>query len=533
MSYSLTEGVQRVLAHATAIARANDDDSVQARHILWSLVLDETVATRILAEHKVDLAFVALRFPLTQVAPPSPADSAAFADRSTESFCLSDHVRQVIDRSRFAARKSDERQVATQHLLFALVSVPSEVSPIFADAGLEEAVIAELIFEREAEPLEVDIDWDEPSTSEVSAAKIEISQPQSVAAERDCVFRILDAAWNRLREGMRVVEDYARFVLDSEPLTRELKSIRHELTTAISTGLDSERLLQSRDTTHDVGTTIATSSEFSRTSASDVVRANLSRVQESLRTLEEFSKTINTDLARTLEATRYRVYSIERTLLLGSRLVNDATSKLEVDNLYLLVTRSLCRLPIERVVHEAIEGGVSIVQLREKDLPDPEIVKLGRNIREITRAAGALFIMNDRPDLAILTEADGVHVGQEELAVTDARRILGSNRIVGVSTHSIEQACQAVTNGADYIGVGPVFESGTKRFTELAGLELVSEVAASEIDVPWFAIGGIDADRVQSVLDSGGRRVAVSGCICRSEQPGESARVIRQHLDRE
>src|SRR5207244_2916050 len=126
-------------------------------------------------------------------------------------------------------------------------------------------------------------------------------------------------------------------------------------------------------------------------------------------------------------------------------------------------------------------------------------VSWGRYVREWTSAAGALFIMNDRPDLAVLTEADGVHVGQEELTVRDARRIVGPNKLVGVSTHSIEQARAAVLDGADYIGVGPVFSSGTKSFGALAGLEFVRQVSA-EISLPAFAIGGIDAQNVEQVI---------------------------------
>ncbi|MDA1015090.1 MAG: thiamine phosphate synthase [Planctomycetota bacterium] len=518
MSDSFTEGVQRVLAQAAKIAHADAADHVHARHLLWSLVLDETVATRILVEHNVDSTRLESRLPVTRSVTANTEVSASPKGDS-------DEVQRVLDRARFAARKSDELQVTTQHLLFALVSVPSEVSPIFAEAGLEASSIAELIFEPEAEPLEVDIDWDE-------ASGIEATQPTQGQSEFDAVLRVLDAAWNRLREGLRVVEDYVRFILDNAPLTRELKSIRHELTSAVTRGLDCERLLRSRDTTHDVGTSISTTAEFTRTGVADVVRANLSRVQESLRTLEEFSKTLNTDLARTFEAVRYRVYEFERSLLLDTDTALVARPGLDERPLYLLVTTALCRQPIEAVVRDAIEGGVSIVQLREKLMPDPEIVKLGRTIREITRESGAVFIMNDRPDLAVLTEADGVHVGQDELSVADARRIVGTNCLVGVSTHSIAQARKAVDDGADYIGVGPVFESGTKAFDEFAGLEFVREVAV-KIDIPWFAIGGIDSERVGEVINAGGHCVAVSGAICRAEQPREAARAIRQKLVRD
>jgi thiamine-phosphate pyrophosphorylase len=135
--------------------------------------------------------------------------------------------------------------------------------------------------------------------------------------------------------------------------------------------------------------------------------------------------------------------------------------------------------------------------------------------------------MNDRPDLAVLTDADGVHVGQEELSVRDARRIVGPGRLVGVSTHTIEQARQAVLDGADYIGVGPVFPSQTKQFGSFAGLQFVRE-AAGEITLPAFAIGGITTENVAEVLAAGATRIAVSAAICAAEDPGEAARELRR-----
>jgi thiamine-phosphate pyrophosphorylase len=170
---------------------------------------------------------------------------------------------------------------------------------------------------------------------------------------------------------------------------------------------------------------------------------------------------------------------------------------------------------------------VDIVQLREKSLPDRELVELGRRVCAAAHAAGKLFIMNDRPDLAVLTGADGVHVGQDELGIRDARRIVGPDRLVGVSTHTIAQARQAVVDGADYLGVGPVFPSTTKSFEGLAGLEFVREVAA-EISLPWFAIGGIDAGNIEQVLAAGATRVAVSGAVCGAADPEGAAAELRR-----
>src|SRR5262249_37597577 len=140
----------------------------------------------------------------------------------------------------------------------------------------------------------------------------------------------------------------------------------------------------------------------------------------------------------------------------------------------------------------AAAGGADVIQLREKTLADRELVERARNVRRWTRKAGVLFVVNDRPDVARLVEADGVHLGQDDMPVKDARRILGADALIGVSTHSIEQVRQAVLDGANYIGVGPTFPSATKVFEEFPGLDFVRAVLA-ETTLPAFAIGGINA----------------------------------------
>ena len=325
--------------------------------------------------------------------------------------------------------------------------------------------------------------------------------------------RILDAAANRCREGLRVVEDFVRFVLDDAHLARLLKEQRHELTQALCL-LPDECLLASRDTVGDVGTTIQTAAEQRRTDVVDVVRANCKRVQESLRTLEEYAKAVSADAAVRCEGLRYRFYTIEQAVLQTFR----SRERLQDVRLYLLVTESLCLHGLERVVKDALQGGVDVVQLREKDRSDRDLLAEATLVRQWTTATGALLIVNDRADVALACGADGVHLGQDDLPVNMARRILGGEKLVGVSTHSIEQARQAVLDGADYLGVGPVFPSQTKTFDAFPGLEFVREVAA-EITRPWFPLGGINESNIAEVLAAGAHRVALSGAIAAADDP--------------
>ncbi|MCD4727007.1 MAG: thiamine phosphate synthase, partial [Pirellulales bacterium] len=163
-----------------------------------------------------------------------------------------------------------------------------------------------------------------------------------------------------------------------------------------------------------------------------------------------------------------------------------------------------------------------ILQLRDKRLGDRELLARARLLVAATRGSGTLAIVNDRPDLTALAGTDGVHVGQEEVSVKDARRIVGPDALVGASTHSIEQARQAVLDGADYIGVGPVFPSDTKRFERYPGVDLLRAVTA-EIRLPAFAIGGINRSNIAEVLAAGAARVAVGSAITSADDPPRAA----------
>lgn len=334
------------------------------------------------------------------------------------------------------------------------------------------------------------------------------------------LYRILDAAANRTREGLRVIEDFVRFGLDDAHLSQALKQHRHEFTATIGK-LSSTTLLAARDTVHDVGTSISTIAEYQRASAIDVVCAAFKRIQEALRTLEEYSKVVNASLAPHFEQLRYQLYTTEKAVLR----TDSSIHRLSGQNLYLLVQAEQCAIGFEAVVKAALDAGVRLFQLREKTLNDRVLLQQARQLRKWTSSKSAVLIINDRPDIAVLSDADGVHVGQDELTVQDARRIVGPQRLVGVSTHSIEQARRAVLDGADYIGVGPTFPSGTKSFAEFPGLELIRQIAA-EIRLPWFAIGGIDQVNIAGVIRAGGTRVAVSGAVCRSPAPAAAVSTL-------
>ena len=195
--------------------------------------------------------------------------------------------------------------------------------------------------------------------------------------------------------------------------------------------------------------------------------------------------------------------------------------------LYLVSESRVGGRPVEPLVAAALAGGVDIVQLRDKEAGDRVLVAAARRLRALCDEHGALLIVNDRPDLARACRADGVHVGQDDAPVADVRRVVGEELLVGLSTHSPDQIAAAAET--DYIGVGPVYATPTKPGRTPVGLELVAH-AASEAAQPFFAIGGIDAERAPEVAAAGGERVAVVRAIRDAADPGAAARRIRAAL---
>jgi thiamine-phosphate pyrophosphorylase len=261
--------------------------------------------------------------------------------------------------------------------------------------------------------------------------------------------------------------------------------------------------------------------------------ANWKRVEQALRAIEEYGKLLPLLNAAAIEQLRYRAYTIGKALAL-----EDASqSQLADAGLYVLIDGGG---PVEQFDQRAycqrvaslVSAGVHLLQLRDKALDDVTLLNRARIVREVTSGTPTLFIVNDRADLAVAAGADGVHLGQEDLPVCEARMIVGTHALIGISAHNIEQARQAVLDGADYIGCGPVFPSATKQFDQFAGLDFLRRIVA-EITLPAFAIGGINLDNLASVLETGAMRIAVSASVWNSANPAKEATNILNRLRRE
>lgn len=323
------------------------------------------------------------------------------------------------------------------------------------------------------------------------------------------VMRIIDANANRAEEALRTIEEYVRFVVNDAQLSQATKSLRHRLATITQLVPLKERSV-ARESQHDVGRNLTTPEETDRDNVLAVVAAAFGRLKQALRCLEEYSKTMFIHVAERFEQLRYDVYQLEKMIIN----LSSTDERLVQANVYAIVDGQGDTDEFSGRITDLCAAGVDVIQLRDKNLNDKILLERAMLLRKLIDAAEytPLMIMNDRPDLAVLSCADGVHAGQEELSVEQMRRIVGVDSLIGVSTHSIDQVKQAVIDGANYIGCGPVFASKTKEFDKCLGVEFLRQVV-DETTVPAFAIGGIALDNVHDIFAAGFTRVAVSACL--------------------
>ena len=335
--------------------------------------------------------------------------------------------------------------------------------------------------------------------------------------------RILDANANRAREALRVMEDGARFLLNDEPLTRDLKALRHNLRTA----LEGVNLAGARDTPGDVGTSVTIEAEMDRPGTRDVLVAAGKRLSEALRSIEEFSKTIDPAVAHATEQLRYRGYELERRLVVAM-----PTGRQPQWRLCVLVTESLCTHQAwYEVAARALEGGADCLQLREKSLDTGELCRRAERLLELAEPTGAHVVVNDRIDVALAAGAHGVHLGRSDLPIDKARALAGDRLFIGASTSTVDEALAAQRAGADNCGIGPMFHTTTKDKPLIAGPEAVGRYLAHDPSLPpHLAIGGITPDTIHAVVEAGARGVAVSSCVCGAKDPAKVATMLIEAL---
>lgn len=199
--------------------------------------------------------------------------------------------------------------------------------------------------------------------------------------------------------------------------------------------------------------------------------------------------------------------------------------------LYVILDIDICNRygNIIEIAKKVISAGADVLQLRAKGYPDSKTVEIGRSIKSLIKEDEALFIINDRVDLTSVTGADGVHLGQQDLSIKDARKILGVDKIIGISTHNIEEASRAENQGADYIGIGPIFATTTKPETAPLTPGILTEIK-NKVGIPFVAIGGINLDNLDQILSCGVKRIAVCSAIITARDVFAATKEFRQRL---
>ena len=198
--------------------------------------------------------------------------------------------------------------------------------------------------------------------------------------------------------------------------------------------------------------------------------------------------------------------------------------------LYVLISSSIVTKSVKETSRLVIDGGADAIQLREKTISDSEFISLAGEVRDITTKRGSLLIINDRVHIAREINADGVHLGQHDMSALEARNIIGNEKIIGISTHSIIQARQAQKDGADYIAIGPIYPTRTKDYEPSIGIEVLQKISEA-IDIPFIAIGAITLENLDEVLNAGASRVAVCSAIIGSKDIYSSTKRYKEKLN--
>ncbi|MDI6732955.1 MAG: thiamine phosphate synthase [Planctomycetota bacterium] len=353
------------------------------------------------------------------------------------------------------------------------------------------------------------------------------------------VFRIIDVNLNRVREATRVIEDYARFILEDKEIYDKVRFIRHRLIKALSKYYSN--LISLRDVENDPIADEQSIPLKRDKNLSDIIISNLRRLSEALRSIVEYLKIQSPALFRPggsaygmtaeIEKLRFDAYQLEQQLFP----VMYPRHSLHKVRLYVLVPATINNQSVENFLPPLIKGGADAIQLRAESINDRDLLLLAKRMRKQLSKKGVLLIINNRVDIANLSNADGVHLGESDISIRDARRLLGQDKVIGATSHSIREVLNAQNQGADYISVGPFFPSPTKSYLKPGGFEYLEDVA-NRIHIPYFAIGGINKDNLSRLIRMHKKlfryplKVAVSSAITHSKDIYKATRDLKSRL---
>ncbi len=337
------------------------------------------------------------------------------------------------------------------------------------------------------------------------------------------IYQIVDANLDRAREGLRVLEDWARFGLGQEKYVEKIKNFRQIL------GKNHlEVYKQSRNHIEDKCKGLNHKEQINRKTSEQIVSSNSGRVQEALRVIEEYSRLHNHELSKIASEIRYEIYTLEVDLLNLSKRTK-SKEILKENYLYVITDQKDNLLEI---IEEILIAGVRIIQHRFKKGTDKDHLQEAIQIKNLCKRYNSLLIINDRVDIALASNADGIHLGQDDLDLKTARKLLGYSKIIGTSANNEIDISKALKDGCDYIGIGPVFETATKKNKKPLGIKKIKTLT-KDLNLPWFAIGGINSNNISDLKKNGLQRIALVSHLMNSEDPKEDAIMILKELSHE
>ncbi len=334
------------------------------------------------------------------------------------------------------------------------------------------------------------------------------------------VAQLIDANLDRAREGLRVIEDWSRFGLNNKDFVIILKDWRQQLGQH-----HYEFYKKARSTINDKGAGLKHPAQSNRIQPKEIVAANFARVQEALRVLEEFTRKTHPELSTISADIRYKIYDLEIDILKASN------NKINLDKLnnckLCLITKPHPKLL--NTVSLALKAGVKMIQFRCKEGTDLDNLRIAKEIASLCKINDSLFIVNDRIDIAIASKADGIHLGQEDIPIEIARELIGPEKIIGLSAHSLKQIESAEKEPCDYLGVGPIYKTPSKKDKKSIGTDSLKKIT-SQIHIPWFAIGGINKINISEVNRLGAKKIALINAIMNAEDPYKASKELLEKI---
>ncbi|MCM8772706.1 MAG: thiamine phosphate synthase [Candidatus Omnitrophica bacterium] len=333
------------------------------------------------------------------------------------------------------------------------------------------------------------------------------------------ILKIIDTNFNRAREGLRVIEESIRFIYKNEKNLKEIREIRHIFSKKTLKFFPFEKLKSSRAVEEDIGKKL---DKREKLNLVKLVETNFLRVEESLRCLEEYSKLINSNISSFFHDIRFKVYEIEKKIItLISR------KRIKVPSVYVILNLKEENKNFFKFAENIIKGEPDIIQLRYKGENTKFFLKTAKNLKKIIPDE-IIYIINDRIDISILCESDGIHVGKDDIDIDDARRLI-PEKIIGVSSNNLNDIRKIKNKDIDYIAVGSIFKSPTKPEKKVVGIEILEKIKKI-VSIPVIGIGGINIENAKMVIEKGADGIAVISTVENSENPKETITKLKEEV---